>query len=230
MPSARPSAAPAKFEEAVRWFRERVPMTEAEYADLESDARHRSFTVAGVAQLDLVTDVWRAIVRAVDEGTTLEDFRDEVGRKLEAAWGEDDGHRLETIFRTNVQAAYSAGRYEQMNDPAIRKARPYKKLSVVLDGRTSDICEALADTVLPADDPFWETHNPPLHFGCRDAVLSLTEEQATEAGIDEEAPNVDPDDGFGHAPGHREWKPDLAEYPAELADVARAALIRGERS
>src|SRR5690349_638173 len=105
------------FEAAITWFLGRVPLTKTEWLTLEEKARRKAFTVAGVAQLDLVAEVWSAIDKAIADGTTLADFKRDVGAKLEGAWNgtvASPPHRLETIFRTNVQMAHSAGRYREM--------------------------------------------------------------------------------------------------------------------
>lgn len=94
------------FEEAIDFFRQRVPMLKAEWEAMEVAARKKAFTVAGVAQLDVVTDVWKSIDRALRDGTPLEEWKTEIGPKLEAAWAGSAANppwRLETIFRTNVQ-------------------------------------------------------------------------------------------------------------------------------
>jgi SPP1 gp7 family putative phage head morphogenesis protein len=210
-------AAPATpTADAIAWFRAKVPMTADEFYALEAEARRRAFTVSGVAELDLVSTVWEALERGVREGTTLEDFRKAVGDTLEAEWGGPNPSRLETIFRTNVQSAYSAGRYRQNNSPAVRATHPYSKFSAVMDSRTSDICEALDGTVLPSDDPFWSTHQPPLHFNCRSDVSAITEDEARELGVDDGPPEGgDPDEGFGNVLD--DFEPDLSTRPVELA-------------
>lgn len=71
-----------------------------------------------------------------------------------------------TIFRTNVQSAYNAGAYQQRNDPAVRKRRPFWQFRAIQDARTSDLCRPLDGIVRPADDPWWKTHTPPLHHQC----------------------------------------------------------------
>jgi SPP1 gp7 family putative phage head morphogenesis protein len=211
------------FDTAVAWFRERVPLTSDEWAALTAEARARAFTVAGVAQLDVVTDAWRALDEAIAEGTTFADFRATMGEKLAAAWGGNSPARLETIFRTNVQQAYNAGRYDQQTDPVVLEARPFWRYSAVLDSRTSKICGPLHGTTLPADNPFWATHQPPLHFNCRSTIVSLTEEQAQSHGIAEQAPDVEPQEGFG-APGMPPYEPDLSDRPAALASAYEAKI------
>jgi SPP1 gp7 family putative phage head morphogenesis protein len=209
------------FDKAVAWFRERVPLTSAEWAKLTEEAQARAFTVANVAQLDVVADVWRALDEAIAGGTTFADFKAAVGDKLAAEWGGEDATRLETIFRTNVQLAYNAGRYDQQTDPAVLEARPFWRYSAVLDSRTSRICGPLHGTTLPADHSWWSHHQPPLHFNCRSTIVSLTPDQAQSFGIATDAPDVEPQDGFGK-PGMPPYQPDLSDRPAALASAYEA--------
>src|SRR4051812_38469029 len=129
---AKPSADPEQFDDAVTHFRRRVPIPDQAYRRLDSDARKRAFSVAGVAQLDLVNQVWAAIDSALANGTTLGDFKTDVSAKLTAAWGAEKPWLIDTIFRTNVQTAYGAGRWRQMRDPAVMRARPYWRFSAIL--------------------------------------------------------------------------------------------------
>lgn len=205
---------PSPSDATLQWFRQRIPMTEQQFHMLDAESRTRAFTVSGVAELDLVSTVWDSLERAVRDGTTLADFRAEVGEALESQWGGENPSRLETIFRTNVQSAYSAGRYRQNNQPEVQATHPYSKFSAIIDGRTSDICEALDGIVLPSDDPFWSSHQPPLHFNCRSDVTALTEEEASEYGVAQVAPDVEADDGFGGV--LEPLEPNLINRPAEL--------------
>lgn len=214
-----PPADPMRFEEAVRAFRARVPMLDDDFYDLVESARSKAFTVAAVTQLDIVHDVWRALDKAIADGTSFEDFKREVGAKLTSEWGRENPARLETIFRTNVQAAYGAGRVTQLRSPAVLKRRPFWRFSAILDARTSPICSPLAGLVLPADDPFWNTHQPPLHFNCRSTLIALTRGQAEDFGVDDPPPNAPAQDGFGNV--SEDWEPDLERYPEPLQAAYR---------
>lgn len=224
-PTAAIPADPVKFEEAIRAIRRRVPMSDEAWELLELAEREFAFTVADVAQLDIVTDVYESITRAVENGTTLEDFKAEVGEKLEAAWGEDDPARVETIFRTNVQSAYNAGRHEAAQ--AVKQDRPFWRYECVVDSRTSEICRPCDGVVLEADDPWWRTHYPPLHPNCRCVATTLTREQAEAEGITSTPPRTEAADGFGAAPsggGGADWEPDPNDYPDALADEMGEAV------
>lgn len=201
---------------AAKFFKAKTAVTEDEYNALEESAQARAFTVSGVAELDVVSSVYDAVDRAVENGTSLEDFRLQVGDLLESEWGGPNPGRLETIFRTNVQSAYSAGRYIQNNRPEVRATHPYSKFSAILDGHETDICHDLDGTVLPSADPFWSSHQPPLHFNCRSDVTAISADDAKEEGVTE-APDVEPDEGFGGV--LEPYEPDLSTRPPELAHI-----------
>lgn len=214
---------PLRFQEAIDAIERRVPMTKDTWDALREEELDFAFTVADVAQLDMVVDVYEAIDRAVRDGTTLDDFKADIGDTLEEAWGEENPARLETIFRTNVMGAYNGGRHTAARD--LEEDRPYWRFDGPDDDRTSeDICAPIieAGVILPADDPWWQTHYPPLHHNCRHRVTTLTKEAAEEQGITESPPDVEPQPGFGRPPpvdGGERWKPDPDDYPGDLGDA-----------
>jgi SPP1 gp7 family putative phage head morphogenesis protein len=210
---------PEDFDRAEAWFRARISLPDEDFgADVEELVRGRAFRIAGITQFSLVSDVWQALDDAIAKGETLEDFKAKVGDKLAAAWGGDNPHRVETIFRNWVQTAYSAGREEMMHHPAVKPYRPYARYVATLDARTTEICRPIHGTVLPLDDPWWHTHTPPLHHRCRGNKVSLTEEQAREYGVTPMPPPAAPSPGFGLPPQFPS-EPDLSKYPPELLNV-----------
>ncbi len=216
----RVSADPTRPEEAIAWFRARVPLTRDEWDALVAKVRRKAFTVSGVALLDVVAEVWESLTKALEEGTPYQEWADGIRDRLEAAWGRRDGHRLETIFRTNVQMAYQSGRWAQLQDPEVRATHPYLMYDAVLDSRTTEICRARNGTVLPADDPWWASNWPPLHFNCRSGVRPLTEAEASQRTIGRPAA-VPPQRGFGSVPESWEWSPKPEDYPLELLAAFR---------
>lgn len=218
-------ADPASYDSAVGALLERVPVTREEFDELSDAAQARAFTISAVAQADLVSQVLDALAAAVRDGTSFEEFKDEVGDKLERAWGGEIPGRLETIFRTNVQTAYSHGRYRIMREGAVARARPYARLDGVADQRQSDICEELDGTVLPAEEFARRRLVPPLHFNCRTGLTPLSAAEAREEGIGGRV-RAKADEGFGAAPDEDEYEPDLNGYPPEVSEIL-ARRLRG---
>lgn len=223
MPKKRaPLPPPDRFEAAIRALRRLVPMTEAEFDDLAGEERRRAFVVADVTQARVAQQVYDATVRAVRDGTTLDDFRDDVGAELASAWGGENPSRLESTFRTGVMRAYNEGREELWSDPEVRRARPYMRFDAVGDSRACDTCDPLDGLVMPADDSWWASRQPPLHPSCRCIRTALTEEEAEDEGISSKPPPHEPPaDGFGEA---FEYVPDTGDFAPEIgAEVRRRA-------
>jgi len=210
---------PAKFNEAVKAFRKRVPMSNADWDQLAADERQRGFTVGAVAQADLVQDVFDALDRAIDAGSSFDDFKAEIGPKLADEWGGEDAPRVETIFRTNVLGAYSAGRQQILDAPAVKEARPYRRFDAIEDDRIDEDCDEFDGTVLPADDPWWASHTPLIHPNCRCQINGLTPDEAEEEGVTEEPSNAEAEDGFGKPYSDDDWDPDLSRFSPELREV-----------
>lgn len=215
---------PLQPEEALAWFRARLPLPDPEFRALREEARRRAFWVSGLAALDMVQEVMDALEAALREGTTFSDFQKALSERVKSAWGEGSRHRLEAVFRTNLQLAYGAGRWKEA--VSTRELRPYWGLSVVLDGRTSEVCRPLAGVVLPADDPFWRTHIPPLHYNCRTVLVTYAREEG-ERRAWREPPAHEPQPGFGRPPTEDEWSPDPKDYHPELWRTYLRALGRG---
>lgn len=207
-------------DKAVAWFRSRVPLPDDVLKDLEDELAERAFWVGGITEARLVGDVYDAIDRALDKGTTMEDFKDEVADSLFEAWGGENSWRLETVFRTNVQQAYNAGRWQEMQEPAVKELRPYGRFDAVTDDSTTELCASLNGQVRPMDD--WGDLVPPLHFNCRSTIVSVLTDEAEEGEL-ATGRLPDAEKGFGGAPDELPPdEPDLSGLPEDLASELRS--------
>lgn len=211
---------PARFPEASREFRKRTPITRDEFDQLDEDEEEHAFTVSGVQQADMVTEVWDAIGDAVENGTTFEDFQDAVADDLYDSWGAPNAPRVETIFRTAVNQAYNDGREAIYRQPGVMEVRPYWRFVDIDDGDLCELCESCGGVVLHADDPWWDEHRPPLHPRCRCSFEAMTAQEAVDEGLMGE-PDAEIDQqvatGFG-SDRYDKWEPDLSGYPDEIGD------------
>lgn len=211
---------PSRWRDAQEWFQKRRPVIRNGATQTVRDAQARAFRVAGITSVNLVTEVHQAIDDAIANGTTLDDFKKRVGAKLAEEWGAPNARRVETIFRTNVQSAYNAGRWAEMNRPAVLAVRPFWKYVAILDGRTTATCAPLNGVIAKHDDAFWESHFPPLHFNCRSTVVSLSRGETERAGGAKKPPEAKPPgEGFG-------TRPDLAGESLQPGPAAPRAVVR----
>jgi len=137
------------------------------FEDAVAFFKARSFTIAGVANADLLGDVRSEIIRAMEEGRTLKDFRADVDAVFDRrGWTRLKPHRVRTIFQTNIQGAYQAARHRQMTSPAVTAARPYWRYVSIDDAVTRPEHRALHGKIFRHDHPFWATWYPPNGYNC----------------------------------------------------------------
>lgn len=203
------------FTGAMAWLREKLSLPKKVEETIRQQAAQHAGTVAAAAQLDMVAEARAALEKAIADGTPFEAFQRALVETIKKRWADASSGRLDVITRTNVQAAYAAGRFAQMNEPDVLADRPYWLFDAVLDTRTTDTCTACNGTVLPAGHPWWDGHYPLLHFCCRSGVRNLDEASARARGITEIPPAVNAAPGFGALPGLM-WKPNEADYPPDL--------------
>jgi SPP1 gp7 family putative phage head morphogenesis protein len=94
---------------------------------------------------------------------------------------EGSPRRLETIFRTNLQTAYAAGRWKAFQDNAAD--RPYVQYVAVMDSRTRPAHAALNERVFKLTDPVLEVIAPPNGWGCRCRLRALSAADLRTRGL-----------------------------------------------
>ena len=229
------SAEPLLFSEAVEYFARKFPLTEELAEALAEYSGPRAWTIAGVTQLDIVLSVHESLLAAIAKGTPFGEWQKSVEPMLTKAWGKRNSPRMETVFRNATQSALNAGRWRQMNDPAVRLLREYILYDGIDDSRQSDICDDWDGTVRHIDDP--GMLHPPAHHRCRSSLRNLTRKQAMERGLAATVPTAKPQAGFGSPPTESDWAPDSNDYPSALfaeyerkrEQIARTAKRRKPR-
>lgn len=177
--------------EAIDFLRRKLNVPTRHWTDVWQEAHDMAFMVAGAATDDLVADFHDAIVKAIAEGQTLDQFREAFDRIVAAhgwSYHGSRGWRSKIIFQTNLRTATAAGRWEQI--ARLKDRRPYLRYVAVMDERTRPLHAAWHNTVLAVDDPWWDTHFPPNGWNCRCTVQALNERDLRRYGlkVSEEAP------------------------------------------
>lgn len=90
----------------------------------------------------------------------------------------DYNHRwLETEYHQTIANAQSAEKWKDFEANA--DLYPNLKLVTVRDARVRPEHKVLDGVIRPINDPFWDTHMPPMDWGCRCSV-EQTDEEPTE--------------------------------------------------
>ena len=192
------------FQEAVDYAASRdVVLPDVYYGKLAGVQRSQSVSIAGLASLEQIKAIIDLVRDVMDAGGTFADFQKQVkAGDLSVALSKA---RLDNIFRTNIQAAYSRGRYEQQM--RVSFARPYWMYDAINDSRTRPTHKAMDGVILHHTHPWWKSHYTPNGYRCRCTVVSLTEAQARKRGISPLAPEVDPDEGWDYSVGENYTSP-----------------------
>ncbi len=223
---------PLPFEDAIAFFTQKgLALSPDSWRDLWEAAHAKAFTVARVTAVDVLEDIRNAVGAAVEQGVSLESFkRDLIPLLQRKGWFSPSGTeaevllpdgtvrkrltpwRLETIYRTNVQSSYGAGRYRQMMDVA--EDRPWWRYDAVNDSRTRPSHSAMHGKVYDYRHPVWDKWFPPNGYNCRCTVRTMSDRQFRASRLEESTAGAPfaPDAGFAYNAGREPWKPDPSKY------------------
>ncbi len=185
-------------EEAIAYFNSLGVTPTFSWDEVAKDSTKNSFTIAKLASLDVLQDTRDALEDALQNGIPYSQFKKDFKKVLNShGWDGvkeiadssgaitgvkfDDPWRMRTIYRTNMQSAYSAGHYKTQVETA--DVFPYWEYDAVGDRRTRPSHLELDGAVFRADDPFWDTFYPPNGFNCRCTVNTLTEDDVQASGV-----------------------------------------------
>jgi SPP1 gp7 family putative phage head morphogenesis protein len=242
---------PLPFDDAIAFFKDRMALPAKVAQGLPREAQDRAFWVAGVQAEAVVGELHGAVLKALEKGTTLADFQREAAGVLKKAGLSPAGpYQLETVYRNQVQTAYSVGRYRQMTDPAVLKARPFWQYRTAGDGDVRPSHAALEGRVFRADDPIWDQIYPPNGHRCRCRVVTLSARQMERRGLKAEQGDkvlgqteehdgqmvvVRPDTGWNTNPGKSAWggldrhrMEELREERRQAGDTSSEWEVLGE--
>jgi len=166
---------------AAEYLRGKVATLPPTFKKLLPEVRGRAFTVARIQDFDVLRDLQDRIA-ALPEGGDWREIRKGLAAEISPYMDESEEgakaamSKAELVLRTNGFQAYATARFEEQR--AVEDALPFWKYQTVGDGNVREAHAALDGKVLPADDPFWDTHYPPWDFGCRCVVAAITKGEA----------------------------------------------------
>ena len=186
-------------ERAISYFRAKGLRPTFHYADMLGEAHDHAFTVAKMMDVDMLAQVRASLDDALANGTSFGEWKKGIEPILRAGgwWGQKEmidpltgqtvtaqlgsPWRLETIFRTNMQTAYAAGQWAEIESQA--EIAQFLMYDAIDDLRTRPLHKAWDQTVLPWNHKWWETHYAPLGFNCRCGVIQLSQDELAGMGL-----------------------------------------------
>lgn len=164
------------------------------------------YSPVAVNSLNGITDQLRsrideAIANTVEAGGSVGDGMKALREAFDAAGISPDpakAYRLESMYRTQSQIAYNAGRWQALQTPAIQEVLWGYEYNTVGDDRVRPSHAAMDGKKYPKDSPVWDTWTPPAGFGCRCTLLEIFVDEEVRQSA---PPQDQPDPGFDFNPG-----------------------------
>lgn len=160
------------------------------YKDVWNEEHATAFTVAKAMQLDVLSDIKGAVEKAIEKGTTYEQFKKELkptlmqkgwwgkremtdpltGETITAQLGSD--RRLKTIYSTNLRSAYQKGQYDRTMESDLH---PYLMYRIGASVHHREQHLRWNNLIRPKDDPIWNSIFPPNGYGCKCYTVAVTQ-------------------------------------------------------
>ena len=142
-----------------------------------------AFALAKSTALEVTQRVRDRVADAVSRGEKPESARAAV--KDLGPWSKA---YAETVYTTNVSAAYTAGRMDEARSSGVMRAFEYvgPADADARSGRKMDRGEnhvAAIGLIASVDDPIWTTHSPPSGYSCRHRLRLVLQPELERLGL-----------------------------------------------
>ena len=198
---------PLPFEEAIDFFAAKTNVPPAVFRTLEAAAKKKAFAIAAGATEQITASVRELLDTALSDGMSLKEFQSQAADVLaRAGVTAKSSWYWETVYRTNLQTSYQAGRWKQMTDDYVKERRPYLRYVSARTPTSRPSHIEKHGLVFPVEHPFWDEWMPPNGFNCLCSVSSVSEDLLERRGwnVSRAADYDPPDEGFATNPGKEE--------------------------
>lgn len=199
--------------EAIEYWSQLLNLPKSAFLALDDSQRRLAFTVAGITDLTVLSEVYQLIGRAVAEGWVEREWVRELDALMErlglsplADW------HARLIYSNNVRSLWGLVRYENtVANPRGWKLTPYLMWLTLDDGKVRARHLLMHRKTFGIRHPIWKTWWIPAGHGCRCDVATINAILAKRLGLAGDEPTgpwpmdssgqpVLPDPGFRGAP------------------------------
>lgn len=199
-PRAKIKLSGSAYDDALDFLAQRLQLTAAQRQRIQAEYGPPAAQAVEGATTRLRLDVESAIRGTIADGGSVQDGMQAIRAAFGAAGLDPEGGwRLETIFRTQSQIAYNAGRWAALQDDAIQEILWGYEYNTVGDDRVRPAHAAMDGRKYPKDDPIWDVWWPPCGYNCRCSTLEIFTADTQESKPPPR--DVAPDPGFAFNPG-----------------------------
>lgn len=213
------------FDAQIAFFRKKLALPTRGWTDIWQGNHDHAFVISGATKMALLEDMQAAVQKAMEQGTTLAEFRKDFDKSVAKhgwAYKGSRGWRTRVIYETNLRTSHAAGRHDQL-----QKLDYWQYHHSIGANNPREQHLVWHGLVLAKDDAFWHTHYPPNGWGCRCYVTGMSKIRMKQKGLSlgqspkismkklvvgKNSPNprtVDVPEGispgFAYAPGRSAW-------------------------
>lgn len=182
MPEVQPFG--VKFSEGINYLKGKLPEVSLTWDSLAGPVHGKVFTVAGATSVGLVSDLHQSLTSAIDNGTTIADFRkdfDKTVAKHGWSYRGNRSWRTRVIFDSNMRSATMAGRWAQIWQG--RERRPFLQYRTAGDSKVRPAHRRWNGIIRAVTDAFWQVFYPPNGWLCRCTVRSYSQAEVDSKGL-----------------------------------------------
>lgn len=182
-------------QEALDYFRTKKLHPAFEPNTVWGQEYHFAFTVARIAEKDVLKKVHDSIDSALENGTPFQEWANDISDTLDdSGWSSyntpaQQPSRLATIYQTNMRMARANGQEDRAQ--RVKAVLPYFVYELGPSKVHREEHEAFEGITLPVDDPWWDSYAPPSGFGCLCRRRQITQSEADDDGGPDDSPEID---------------------------------------
>ncbi len=190
------------FKKTIALLRKRLKLSEREIQKLITQYSEEALRVVPKVKKAVDQSLQKTMTHITEEGMHVKEGVSALRQGFaRAGLVPKSDFLLETVFRTQTQLAYSAGRWDQEQLPEIQEILWGYTYYTVGDDRVREEHAGFDGVTLPKEDPFWDANFPPNGWNCRCIAIAVYEERDEEnpKAVDGVYPQAS--EGFDFHPG-----------------------------
>lgn len=198
------------FDSSIAFWKRKLKLSNQQMTELGEIYTNEATRIVRNSSDSLERRLTRTMLKSQSEGVTVSKGAQKLRETLLASgYSPQKPYMLETIFRTQIQLAGSAGQWSADQAPEIQEILWGYQYVTFGDDRVRAGHAELDGVKLPKDDAFWNLHYPPNGWNCRCTVISLFDEPEgylpkhpplTVKDVDGKEVPVGADPGFAYHP------------------------------
>jgi SPP1 gp7 family putative phage head morphogenesis protein len=168
------------FQDAVDDILQRTPYLAESYKEVQNAYNlFHGFALARSTTETLTKKVQKLVAQSIEDGKPVNSASQAI-----AELGDYNQAYAETVYRTNLTTAYTAGTIKMAKDPAISQVMVAYEYSSRTDSNVRDNHRAMDGTIAKTTDPIWTRLAPPNGYRCRCHLRLVSRFELARRGIE----------------------------------------------